>query len=187
MKFWWVILFLTSFTFAQQDLKLCDGEELVYTYFSQTTDLGTNEWQVNGQFFYTEDLTMTWTDTGTYVITLTRYNDGCPSLPVLYTVNIKGCENLIYYIPNAFTPDGDDYNQKFTPVFTSGVDIYNYYFVIYNRWGETIFESYDSTKGWNGNYGGIPCQDGIYTWKVEFGVIGNDERLIETGHVVLIR
>lgn len=187
MRFWWVILFLSSFAFTQQQIELCDGEEITYTYFSPTVDPGNNEWEVNGLYYYTEDLTMTWTDTGTYVINLIRYNGSCPSEPISYTVIINGCERLIYYVPNAFTPDGDDYNQSFTPVFTSGIDIYNFYFVIYNRWGEVIFESYDSSKGWNGNYGIIPCQDGIYTWKVEFGVVGTDERTIDTGHVVLIR
>lgn len=187
MKFWWIILFISSFAFTQQQIELCDGEEITYTYFSQTTDSGNNEWEVNGLYYYTEDLTMTWTDTGTYTINLTRYNDGCPSLPVSYMVIVTKCESLVYYIPNAFTPDGDDYNQNFTPIFTSGIDIYNFYFVIYNRWGEILFESYDSTKGWNGNYGEFICQDGIYTWKVEFGIIGTDERVTDVGHVTLIR
>jgi len=187
MRFWWVILFLSSFAFTQQEIELCDGEEITYTYFSPTDDIGTNEWEVNGLYYYTEDLTMTWTDTGTYVINLIRYNGSCPSEPMSYTITIKGCEKLIYYVPNAFTPDGDDYNQKFTPVFTSGIDIYNFHLMIFNRWGELLFESFDSTKGWNGNYGGIPCQDGIYTWKVDFGVVGTDERITDHGHVVLIR
>lgn len=187
MKYWWVILFLSSFTFAQQEIELCEGDEVTYTYSSPTTDLGNNEWEINGQYYYTEDLTMTWTDTGTYIINLIRYNDACPSLPVSYVVTITGCESLIYYVPNAFTPDGDDYNQNFTPIFTSGIDIYNFYFVVFNRWGEILFESYDSSKGWNGNYGGILCQDGIYTWKVEFGIIGTDERVTDYGHITLIR
>ena len=101
-------MFLSSFTFAQQEIELCEGDEVTYTYSSPTTDLGNNEWEINGQYYYTEDLTMTWTDTGTYIINLIRYNDACPSLPVSYVVTITGCESLIYYVPNAFTPDGDD-------------------------------------------------------------------------------
>lgn len=187
MRFWWIILFLTSFSFAQQQITLCDGDEFTYTYFSQTSDPGNNEWEVNGQFYYTEDLTMTWTDTGTYVINLIRYNGSCVSDHVSYTVSVTKCEDLIYYVPNAFTPDNDDYNQTFTPQFTSGIDIYNFHLMIFNRWGELLFESFNPSKGWNGNYGGIPCQDGVYTWKVDFGVVGTDERISDHGHVVLIR
>ena len=58
MKFWWVILFLSSFTFAQQEIELCDGDEVTYTYFSPTDGLGGNEWEVNGLYYYTEDLTI---------------------------------------------------------------------------------------------------------------------------------
>jgi hypothetical protein len=43
------------------------------------------------------------------------------------------------------------------------------------------------TKGWNGKYGGIQCQDGIYTWKVEFKVLKNDEHIMKVGHVVLVK
>lgn len=187
MKFWWVILFLTSFAFTQQELELCDGEELTYTYFSQTSDPGYNEWEVNGVYYYSEELVVTWSDTGVYVINLVRNNDGCPSDPISYTVNIKRCQSLIYYIPNAFTPDGDNFNQNFTPIFTYGFDKYDYHFIVYNRWGEIVFESFDSTKGWDGNYGGIPCQDGVYTWKVEFGLTINNNKIVERGHVTLIR
>lgn len=187
MKFWYFILFLPYFAFTQQEIVLCEGENPTFTYFSQTTDVGTNEWEVNGQYYYTENLEITWSDTGTYTINLIRYNNNCPSSPVSYVVTIKRCENLIYYVPNAFTPDGDDYNQKFSPIFTSGFDVYNYHFMIYNRWGEVLFESFDSKKGWDGNYGGIKCQDGTYTWRIEFGVVGTDERVIDHGHVILIR
>lgn len=187
MKFWWIILFLSSVVFSQQEIELCEGETPTFTYFSPTTEPGSNEWEVNGQFYYTQDLEMTWTDTGTYVINLIKYSLGCPSLPMSYIVNVTRCESLIYYVPNAFTPDGDGYNQTFKPIFTSGFDLYNFHFTIFNRWGEILFESYDSTKGWNGNYGGIPCQDGVYTWKVEFGLIKTDERVLDYGHVVLIR
>jgi gliding motility-associated-like protein len=187
MKFWWVILFLTSFAFSQQEIEICGEEGLTFTYSAPSTEPGTNEWEVNGQYYYSENLEMTWTDTGTYVINVIRYNDGCPSLPQSYTVIVTKCEDPIYWIPNAFTPDGDDYNQSFKPIFTSGVDPYDYHLMIFNRWGELLFESYDMTKGWNGKYGGIQCQDGIYTWKVEFKVLKNDEHIMKVGHVVIVK
>ena len=187
MKFWWVILFLSSLAFSQQEIELCGQESVTFTYSAPSVDPGNNEWEVNGLYYYSETLEMTWSDTGTYVINVIRYNDGCPSLPQSFTVNVTKCEEPIYFIPNAFTPDGDDHNQTFTPIFTSGVDPYDYHLMIFNRWGELMFESYDMSKGWNGKYGGIQCQDGIYTWKVEFKVLKNDEHIMDVGHVVLVR
>jgi gliding motility-associated-like protein len=187
MRFWWVILLLPFFTLSQQNIELCGEESVTFTYSTSSDDVGTNQWEVNGQYFYTEDLVMTWSDTGTYVINVIRINDGCPSLPQSYTVNVTKCDEPIYFVPNAFTPDGDNFNQSFIPIFTTGVDPYNYHLTIFNRWGEIVFESYDMSKGWNGKYSDFSCQDGVYTWKIEFKVIKNDERVLEMGHVVLIK
>ncbi|MFN5030779.1 MAG: gliding motility-associated C-terminal domain-containing protein [Flavobacteriia bacterium] len=100
-------------------------------------------------------------------------------------------EELIFYVPNTFTPDNDDYNQTFQPVFTAGYDPYDYVLYIFNRWGEVIFESRDSKKGWDGSYGNNGevelVQDGTYTWKLEFKVTKNDERKMVVGHVNIIR
>jgi len=100
-------------------------------------------------------------------------------------------EELIFYVPNTFTPDDDDYNPVFQPVFTAGFDPYDYVLYIYNRWGELIFESHDATVGWDGSYGTNReielVQDGTYTWKIEFKVTKNDEHKIVVGHVNVLR
>ena len=98
-------------------------------------------------------------------------------------------EELIFYVPNTFTPDGDDFNETFKPVFTTGFDPYSYSLFIYNRWGEMVFESHDTDIGWNGRYGvgGNICQDGTYTWKIEVKKRAVDERLQFVGHVNIIR
>jgi gliding motility-associated-like protein len=61
--------------------------------------------------------------------------------------------------------------------------------LIYNRWGELIFESFDASKGWDGSYGteGGLVQDGTYTYKITFKNPKLDERVIVHGHVNLIR
>ena len=98
-------------------------------------------------------------------------------------------EELVYYVPNTFTPDQDDFNQVFKPVFTSGYDPIAYHLEIFNRWGELVFESNDSEIGWAGLYGkdGVLVQEGIYSWKIEFKLKGLDKRQIEVGSVSLIR
>ena len=95
----------------------------------------------------------------------------------------------IYYIPNSFTPDGDMYNQVFKPFFTAGFDIYQYNMQIYNRWGEIIFETNNLDFGWDGSYGleGTDALAGSYTYKINIKVPDNDDRVIITGHVNLIR
>ncbi len=96
-------------------------------------------------------------------------------------------ESLLYYVPNAFTPDGDKHNETFKPIFTSGFNPYEYTFLVFNRWGEIIFESHNAEVGWNGKYGETPAQQGIYTWTIQFKEKYSDKRRELKGHVNLIR
>ena len=118
----------------------------------------------------------------------------------LIAYSIQGCSDTaqllldyqdepIIYIPNTFTPDGDQHNHVFLPVFTSGYDPYNYNLMIFDRWGEVIFESRDATVGWDGSYSGDArnVQDGVYTYKIVYKVKKTDERRLIVGHVTLIR
>jgi len=138
---------------------------------------------INPTHLYTVD------SMGNYLVTLIAYSPiGCTD--TTYTL-INVYEELIYYVPNTFTPDGDNFNQTFLPIFTSGFDIYDYNLQIYNRWGEAIFESNNHLVGWNGSYGSngevSMCQDGVYIWRIEFKLNRWDERRVVHGHVTLIR
>ena len=96
-------------------------------------------------------------------------------------------EELIFYIPNAFTPDGDTYNQTFQPVFRSGFDPNDFTMLLYNRWGEVIFESHDTAIGWDGTFGGNMVQDDVITWVIEFKIMRKDKHVRYTGHVNILR
>ena len=101
-------------------------------------------------------------------------------------VNVK--EALLFYIPNSFTPDFDDYNQTFKPIFTTGFDPMDFTLLIYNRWGQIIFESHDPAVGWSGTYGAGNeiSQDGTYIWKIDFKADESSDRKMLQGHVTLI-
>jgi gliding motility-associated-like protein len=122
-----------------------------------------------------------------YLVTLTAYApSGCLDQSQIF---INYNEGEIFYVPNTFTPDGDNFNQTFKPIFTSGFDPYNFEMFIYNRWGELIFETHDATRGWDGSYGmdGRDVQQGIYTYKIMYKNPKLDERKMIVGHVTLMR
>ncbi|MBM3431208.1 MAG: gliding motility-associated C-terminal domain-containing protein, partial [Bacteroidetes bacterium] len=100
-------------------------------------------------------------------------------------IQIKGDD--IFYVPNSFTPDGDEHNNIFVPVFTNGFDPANFQLEIYNRWGELIFKSLNSNKGWDGFYNGKLSPVGTYVWKVIYKNPDLDDYKVVTGHVNLIR
>jgi gliding motility-associated-like protein len=124
---------------------------------------------------------------GDYSVTLSATSLlGCTSE---YTLTVIYEEDLIFYVPNSFTPDGDQFNQVFVPIFSSGIDESSYHLSIFNRWGEIIFESNDVQVGWDGTYKvnqGL-VQDGIYVWKIDFKLKKNDDRRVVTGHVSILK
>src|SRR3989338_3104521 len=102
-------------------------------------------------------------------------------------LSVKVIEELIYYIPNTFTPDVNEFNNTFQPVFTSGFDPYTFNMKIFNRWGETIFETKNHEIGWDGTYDGKLVPQGTYTWKVYFMDAETDKKYEDFGHILLIR
>jgi len=96
-------------------------------------------------------------------------------------------EELIYYIPNTFSPNGDEDNQIFQPVFTTGFDPHDFEIKIFNRWGEVVWESYDASVGWDGTYKGKMSPSGTYVWVVRFASYFDSERQILTGQVTLLK
>jgi gliding motility-associated-like protein len=87
------------------------------------------------------------------------------------------------YIPNTFTPNGADGNDRFK---AEGENITNFQLDIYNRWGENIISLLDIQESWDGTFHGIPCKDGTYTWKLRYVDSFGDEHR-QTGHINLIR
>jgi gliding motility-associated-like protein len=96
-------------------------------------------------------------------------------------------EETIFYVPNAFSPDGNEVNNIFYPVFSEGYDPDYYSLRIFNRWGEVVFETTKVTEGWDGTYKGEMCQDGTYVWSISFKAATSDLVYRHEGHVVLIK
>lgn len=121
-----------------------------------------------------------------YTVTLTASNtkNGCSNS---YSQVIVSKEPLIYYIPNTFTPNGDEINNTFQPIFSSGLDPYNYGFYIYDRWGELIFESHNVKIGWDGSYNNEMVGSNTFIWKLEFKEKQNQSEHLKVGHVNVIR
>jgi len=84
-----------------------------------------------------------YTDTGTYYVTLTAYNENECSDKV--TNPIKAYPPFSFFIPNAFTPDGDGINDRFAG---KGEGFVTYEMMIFNRWGEMIFHSLSPDEQW---------------------------------------
>ncbi len=126
---------------------------------------------------------------GSYLVTLIIQNaNGCID-STFEVIQIE--QDPIYYVPNAFTPNGSELNNIFLPVFSPSLSLSSYQLQIFNRWGQTVFESRDPGKGWDGTIatsnGARMSQDGVYTYKISFVETGFEKVFEVCGSVSLVR
>lgn len=146
-------------------------------------------WNINGSIFENSnssfDFELPFTE-GSYQIMLISTTDiGCAdSLSLTATV----MNNIAVYIPNTFTPDENEFNTVFYPVFSTGFMPKGFSWQIFNRWGEEIFYSVDPNSFWDGAMAdGTDCPDGTYNYLLEYRVTENSEPIRILGFVHLIR
>ncbi|MEO8772321.1 MAG: T9SS type B sorting domain-containing protein, partial [Ferruginibacter sp.] len=117
----------------------------------------------------------------TYIL-LVKDDIGCFALD---TVNLRVLNGPTFYVPSAFTPNGDGLNDFFRPTFV-GIQSLDY-FAVFNRYGEKVFEMTDlSSKGWDGTYKGKRQPIDNYVWQLK-GVDRTGAVKIMRGNCVLIR
>jgi len=122
---------------------------------------------------------------GKYCANLTVTNTfGCRDSSELCT-DIVGEVEL--FVPNSFTPNGDGTNDLFLPV-GEGIDPSHFDFIVYDRWGQLLWETTEWGKGWDGRVKGSVdiVQQDVYIWKIDCEDInGHPHHLI--GHVTVIK
>ena len=91
-----------------------------------------------------------------------------------------------FYIPNAFSPDGDGINDVFKISSVNNTSFSGFNFLIFNRWGEVVFKSDDSNSEWDGTQNGKLSKEGLYVWKINY-IDGNNIYQDHSGHIHLIR
>ncbi len=139
-----------------------------------------------------------WTPASTLTGANTSVAVASPNATTLYTVNGtdgNGCKNTDtirvivnkssgnFSIPNTFTPNGDTKNDCFGVKHWGNVT--NLVFIIYNRFGEKIFETNSPDVCWDGRYKGQPADQGTYVYYIK-GTVSCGE-IIQKGNVLLLR
>ncbi|MGV6862331.1 MAG: DUF7948 domain-containing protein [Putridiphycobacter sp.] len=112
-------------------------------------------------------------------------NKGACTVPA--TVSVKSlefvCGDVYIFIPNAFSPNQDNANDK---VFVRGQNIEEMTFMIFDRWGELVFETQDQSIGWDGTYKGEPLDPDVYVYHLKVICVDGQENLIK-GNITLLK
>ncbi len=118
---------------------------------------------------------------GLYYVDVTDGNSCKSSDSIFIEVHFR------VYAPTAFSPNNDEINDEFV-IYGLGTDLKEFNLRIFNRYGQTIFETNDPDVHWNGrlNNTGQELPIEVYTWIIELSYIGG-EQVIDKGNVTLLR
>ncbi|HEU4717930.1 MAG TPA: PKD domain-containing protein [Bacteroidia bacterium] len=122
---------------------------------------------------------------GVYPVYLIAQNDSGCSDTAYVTITVNDFHT--FYVPNAFTPNGNGNNEVFRPEFTNILSD-GYSMMIFDRWGNLVFETSDPNVGWNGCWKntGKMCQLDEYVYKIRYTDNMHQQYLL-IGGVSLIR
>lgn len=155
-------------------VQIVDNSQFAQTY-SYTMGDGASYTQAQPSHGYTSE--------GEYeIVQLVSNALGCSDKATI-TVSVLPYTNV--FVPNSFTPSGDDINETWSPIISY---ITKYQLRIYDRWGSLVYETDDIYKGWNGklrNKGKV-MEAGVYAFKISFTELSGKTREM-MGHVTLVR
>jgi gliding motility-associated-like protein len=174
---------------AQFSITPNDSVLIGSTLYFQNASLNASAyiWQVNSQEFSNNvNPSYLTSDEEFLVFTLIALNQTCADT---FEIQVPLIDNSFVFAANCFTPDADEFNPTWKPIISDNFDQTSYQLVIYNRWGEVIWESFDYHTAWDGTYDidGQPVQDGIYTWVLQLKKMKNDDVSIFSGTLLRIR
>jgi gliding motility-associated-like protein len=86
-------------------------------------------------------------------------------------------------VPDVFSPNGDVHNDV---LYVRSTCISSLDFLVFDRWGNKIFETNNINQGWDGNYNGSPMNIGTYIWYLK-GTTVDGVSIKEKGNVTLVR
>jgi len=128
--------------------------------------------------------TATLSTTKTYRVTITDLNTGCIVIALkrihVFEVN---CGEPDIFIPTAFSPNDDLTNDV---LFVRGANIRALEFQLFNRWGELVFETRETNRGWNGTYKGKKVDPGVFVYQVK-AICFDGQEYIDKGNITLLK
>ena len=159
---WLLYIFLPFSLFAQETYTNC-GDLIPQIYQVEYDGDKTYHWNVSGGIITYSDvnsITVQWPNIkGTYIISAYTTRFGCEGDTSYHEVIIEDCPYLQLFIPNSFTPNGDNHNETFYVHGASEEEVES--IMIYNRWGELTYKTTNNTP-WKGEN----CQIGVYSYSV---------------------
>lgn len=172
---------VAGFEVNDDDLSIFDPQA---QFINTSTNASTANWDFgdgNGSVLFSPS--HTYATVGSYTVTLIMNNSfDCPDTTSRI---ILVSPEFTFYVPNAFTPDGDGKNDVF---FGKGENIAEFEMLIFDRWGEVVFSTQNQNAHWDGTYRGAnePKQD-VYVYKIKIKDSVKGHYHYYDGHVAIVK
>lgn len=156
----------------------------IVNFFDRSTGADSWQWDLGDNSISNyQNVQHEYSDSGSYLVKLVVSNDSQCTDTVEHIVIVDFETTL--YIPNSFTPNEDELNDLFIPVF-EGIkpDSFNMY--IFDRWGKIVFRSDSFNKPWDGKINGNYAQDGVYIYFIKYKTLKGEEKKIR-GSVTMLK
>ena len=176
---------LSPISLSNKPVELCPNYLTSFNYSSSTGISGIYTWTTNWLNPYIgNNYPVTWSQEGIYEIEVCFSSTvgNCRDTAIT-SITVIPCSGTYIYIPNTFTPNGDGLNDYFI---VNGLNINNFNMVIYDRWGELLFQTENILIGWDGTYKTNKCQQDIYIYVIRYNDSEN-KTYQEIGHINLLR
>lgn len=108
---------------------------------------------------------------------------GCELQDTIYIKPGSCCETM--FIPNAFTPNGDGYNDEWRITTSTGMNIEHFF--IYNRYGQKVWSSIDQRRGWDGTFYESKAEQGTYFYMLRYRCQTDGKMYTKKGDIILIK
>jgi len=151
---------IADFTFSPQQTDIYDRE---ITFIDNSIIASQYLWDLgDGDSSNVPNPIHEYADSGSYLVTLFIENTyGCKDTTQKL---VKIDPVFVIFIPNAFTPDGDKLNESFS---VKGYGITQIDMLIFDRWGEKIWEGHQLDDSWDGTYKGKLVENDVYVYKIK--------------------
>ena len=180
--------------FDYQPIKVSTAGDKTF-FYNQSASANIFEWNFgDGGSSTDENPIYQYNTPGEFPITLIANNEyNCPDTMTHATfVTVESSGEIGFpnaFVPNKGGPSGGMYdpnildNSIFHPI---SQGIADFHLVIYNRWGEMVFESFNLYHGWDGYYRGEVSAQDVYVWRVEAILVSGEEKIYK-GDVTLLQ
>ncbi len=173
-------MFYTPTITLGADTMICTGETLTLVPITVIPDYTWYDGTIGGEKVIDE--------TGQYSVTATT--DDCQMVGDTIEVMVGFCDQCEPVVPSAFSPNNDNTNDQFRVLFNiDKCRLVNFEMLIFNRWGEQVFETRSADEAWDGRYKGNPAPSDVYVYFARYtydSEQGRIERSVK-GDLTLIR